>query len=239
MLCLGLDATLEGEEGDTGNEFSSGDKKDLRLPESQRILLDKIRQTGKPLIVVVAAGSAITLDTEPDALIHAWYPGSEGGKALAEILFGEISPSGKLPVTFYESADALPDFTDYRMQGRTYRYTRDNVRYTFGYGLTYGKIVCTGVTYADGVAEVTVENAGAWDTGDVVQLYLKDTCPQATPFPKVYRIAVPERAFTAVDADGTRKQFGSAFTLYAGTCQPDEKSQTLSGTSCVSCEIVR
>ena len=110
------------------------------------------------------------------------------------------------------------------------------------------------MTYADGVAEVTVENAGAWDTGDVVQLYLKDTCPQATPFPslcgfqriflkagerKVYRIAVPERAFTAVDADGTRKQFGSAFTLYAGTCQPDEKSQTLSGTSCVSCEIVR
>ena len=71
VLCLGLDATLEGEEGDTGNEFSSGDKKDLRLPESQRILLDKIRQTGKPLIVVVAAGSAITLDTEPDALIHA------------------------------------------------------------------------------------------------------------------------------------------------------------------------
>lgn len=254
VLCLGLDATLEGEEGDTGNEFSSGDKKDLRLPESQRILLDKIRQTGKPLVVVVAAGSAITLDTEPDALIHAWYPGSEGGKALAEILFGEISPSGKLPVTFYESADALPDFTDYRMQGRTYRYTRDNVRYPFGYGLTYSKIVCTGVTYADGVAEVTVENAGAWDTGDVVQLYLKDTCPQATPFPslcgfqriflkagerKVYRIAVPERAFTAVDADGTRKQFGSAFTLYAGTCQPDEKSQTLTGTACVSCEIVR
>lgn len=139
ILCLGLDATLEGEEGDTGNEFASGDKTDLCLPESQRILLQKIAATGKPVILVTATGSAIQPEIQTDAWIQAWYPGSEGGTALAEILFGECSPSGKLPVTFYADTNKLPAFTDYRMQGRTYRYTQDNILYPFGYGLTLWK----------------------------------------------------------------------------------------------------
>ena len=254
VLCLGLDATLEGEEGDTGNEFSSGDKPDLRLPEPQRMLLEKIMAVGKPVIAVVAAGSAIHLEQQPDAHLHVWYPGSEGGKALAEILFGMVSPSGKLPVTFYASADQLPDFTDYAMQGRTYRYAQQNVEYPFGYGLTYGKIVCTDVTYQDGSAVVTVENQGSRTVADVVQLYLKDTCPEAVPnhslcgFQRVTLapgerktcvIPVPERAFTAVAEDGSRRVFGKVFTLYAGTCQPDAQSQALSGTKCVSTEITR
>ena len=132
ILCTGLDATIEGEEGDTGNEFSSGDKNDLRLPESQRILIDKVLQTGKPTVIVCAAGSSVNIESKPDALIHAWYPGSEGGKALAEILFGDVSPSGKLPVTFYETADKLPPFTDYSMKNRTYRYSEGNILYPFG-----------------------------------------------------------------------------------------------------------
>ena len=254
VLCLGLDATMEGEEGDTGNEFSSGDKPDLRLPEPQRMLLEKIMAVGKPVIAVVAAGSAIHLEQQPDAHLHVWYPGSEGGKALAEILFGTVSPSGKLPVTFYASADQLPDFTDYAMQGRTYRYAQQNVEYPFGYGLTYGKIVCTDVTYQDGSAVVTVENQGSRTVADVVQLYLKDTCPEAVPnhslcgFQRVTLapgerktcvIPVPERAFTAVAEDGSRRVFGKVFTLYAGTCQPDAQSQALSGTKCVSTEITR
>lgn len=135
ILCVGLDATIEGEEGDTGNEFSSGDKNDLRLPESQRELIKRVAKIGKPMIVVCAAGSSINIEHYCDALIHAWYPGSEGGKAIADIIFGKVSPSGKLPVTFYNSADKLPCFTDYAMSDRTYRYTRDNILYPFGYGL--------------------------------------------------------------------------------------------------------
>ena len=252
VLCVGLDSTIEGEEGDTGNEFSSGDKNDLRLPESQRILIDKIMQTGKPVIVVCAAGSSVNTECEPDALIHAWYPGSEGGTALAQILFGDVSPSGKLPVTFYERSDMLPDFTDYSMKNRTYRYAENNVLYPFGYGLTYGEIVCTSVEYKDGKAVVTVENTGGKTVDDVIQLYIKDYCENAVPnvslcgFKRVnlaagekmiVEIPVSERAFTAVDENGERGCFGSRFTLYAGTHQPDEISEKLCGTKCVSTEI--
>lgn len=248
VLCLGLDATLEGEEGDTGNEFASGDKPDLLLPEPQRILLEKIMETGKPVIAVVAAGSAIHLNAKPDALLHVWYPGAEGGKALASLLFGDVSPSGKLPVTFYESAALLPDFADYSMLGRTYRYAQNNVEYPFGFGLTYGKIVCTSVTYRNGIAYVTAENQGERTVSDVIQLYLKDTCKEAVPnhslcgFQRVtlapgesaeYAIPVPEQAFTAVDENGVRGVFGKTFTLFAGVCQPDPHSEALSGTVCV------
>lgn len=252
ILCVGLDATIEGEEGDTGNEFSSGDKNDLRLPECQRILVDKIMQKGKPVIVVCAAGSSVNTECEPDALIHAWYPGSEGGTALAQILFGDVSPSGKLPVTFYESSDRLPDFTDYSMKNRTYRYAENNVLYPFGYGLTYGNIVCTSVEYKDGKAAITAENTGEKTVDDVIQLYIKDYCENAVPnvslcgFKRVnlaagekmnVEIPVSERAFTAVDENGERGRFGSRFILYAGTHQPDEISEKLCGTKCVSTEI--
>ncbi len=251
VLCLGLDATIEGEEGDTGNEFSSGDKNDLRLPESQRILTERIAALGKPTVIVCAAGSSINTEADPDALIHVWYPGSEGGTALAEILFGDVSPSGKLPVTFCESADRLPDFTDYSMKGRTYRYTRENVLYPFGYGLTYGAVRVTGLEYRDGKAVVTAENSGA-PTEDVIELYLKDYSEQAVPnaalcgFERVsfgsgetvtVEIPLAQKVFTAVDESGKRAVFGKRFTLYAGTHQPDELSGRLSGTSCVSVDI--
>lgn len=252
VLCVGLDSTIEGEEGDTGNEFSSGDKNDIRLPESQRILIEKIMKTGKPLILVCAAGSAINTECEPDALIHSWYPGSEGGKALAEILFGDVSPSGKLPVTFYERSEMLPEFTDYSMKNRTYRYAENNVLYPFGYGLTYSKVVCTSVEYRDGKAIVTTENMGDRKTDEVIELYIKDYCENAVPntslcgFKRVtleagekatVEIPVSEKAFTSVNEKGERKRFGSKFTLYAGTHQPDEISEKLTGTKCVSAEI--
>ena len=107
ILCLGLDSTIEGEAGDASNEYSSGDKVDLELPKSQRQLVDAILMTGKPVITVVAAGSALRVE-EGNAILWAWYPGQAGGTALADILFGKVSPSGKLPVTFYHSADELP-----------------------------------------------------------------------------------------------------------------------------------
>ena len=252
ILCLGLDASIEGEEGDTGNEFSSGDKNDIRLPESQRILIDKIMKTGKPVIIVCAAGSAINVECEPDALLHVWYPGSEGGTALAKILFGDISPSGKLPVTFYERTELLPDFTDYSMKNRTYRYVENNVLFPFGYGLTYSETICTRVRYENGRAVVSVENRGTRCVEEVVQLYIKDYSENAVPnvslcgFRRVklragekleVEIPVSENAFTAVDENGIRKRFGSRFTLFAGTHQPDVLSEKLCGNGCVCTEI--
>ncbi len=251
ILCVGLDATIEGEEGDTGNEFSSGDKRDLSLPESQQKLLELIKAVGKPMIIVCAAGSAINTGMTPDALIHAWYPGSEGGTALAKILFGDISPSGKLPVTFYKDADKLPDFTDYSMRGRTYRFTEDNILFPFGYGLTYSKVICTELEINGDMAVVTVENAGSFDTEDVVQLYISAPAENAPlrslcGFSRVklsagekqaVNIPLDKNAFTVVTDKGERITPHGKFTLYAGTSQPDELSENLTDLKCIKIEI--
>lgn len=148
ILCVGLDATLEGEQGDTGNEFASGDRPDLLLPKVQRELIESIIQTGKPFIIVNASGSPMDLSAYENyagAILQVWYPGGEGGRAVADILFGLSAPGGKLPVTFYHNSNALPDMTDYNMKGRTYRYMTEKPWRPFGYGLTYGKINITDV----------------------------------------------------------------------------------------------
>ncbi len=254
ILCLGLDATIEGEEGDTGNEFSSGDKNDLYLPESQRKLVKAVMKRGKPVIIVTAAGSAINVDAACDAEIHAWYPGQSGGKALAEILFGKVSPSGKLPVTFYKSAERLPDFEDYSMKNRTYRYVEndENILYPFGYGLTYSKVECADLKYNDGTATVTVTNNGEYDTEDVVQLYIKGYSENAVlnyslcgfkrvslakGETKTIELKIAKSAFEAINSDGERVSGGDKFTLYAGIAQPDALSENLTDTKSVSVDI--
>ncbi len=164
VLCVGLDENLEGEEGDTGNNYASGDKKDLLLPESQRELIHAVLQAGKPTVVLNMTGSAMDLRYEQehaDAVMQVWYPGARGGRVVARLLFGELSPSGKLPVTFYNSVDDLPAFEDYSMKGRTYRYFEGTPLYPFGYGLTYGdvqveSVSCGGKTFAAG-------NGAAWN----------------------------------------------------------------------------
>lgn len=254
ILCVGLDATIEGEEGDTGNEFSSGDKRDLRLPEAQRKMVEAVMSKGKPVIIVVAAGSALNVEADCDALLQAWYPGQMGGKALANILFGKTSPSGKLPVTFYENADLLPDFSDYSMKGRTYRYSQDNILYPFGYGLTYSTVECTELKYSDGKATVTVKNTGSTDTDDVVEFYMKGFSANAVPNyslcgfkrvslkageSKTIEAEIREQAFESVDENGVRSIEGNEFVLYAGTHQPDELSEKLTGTKCLSVKINR
>lgn len=252
VLCVGLDATIEGEEGDTGNEFSSGDKNDLRLPESQRKLVKTVMAKGKPVIIVTAAGSAINVEADCDALIHAWYPGQFGGRALANILFGKTSPSGKLPVTFYEDASKLPDFSDYSMKNRTYRYAEGNILYPFGFGLTYSETECSELSYADGKASVKITNTGSRAVEDVVQFYIKGHSENAVPNhslcgfkrvaldageSKVVQITLPERAFMAVNEKGEWIKEGSEFTLYAGTSQPDSLSTKLTGKQCTSLKI--
>ncbi len=253
IACVGLDATLEGEEGDTGNEFASGDKLDLRLPESQRILLEKLRAVGKPMVVVLAAGSAINIETDCDALLDMWYPGQNGGKALAALLFGDASPSGKLPVTFYNDSAKLPDFCDYSMKGRTYRYCDDdNVLYPFGFGLGYADILCSDISCTDGIVKLTVTNNGSIAAEDVVQLYMTahdiDGAPEyslcgvkrvklAAGESCEIEITLDDSAFETVDENGVRSVAAKHFTLYAGTSQPDSVSLALGAAPCISAEI--
>ena len=194
VLCLGLDETLEGEEGDTGNSYASGDKMDLNLPKAQEQLLKKVAEVGKPVILCLMAGSAIDLSFAKDhpnikAILQLWYPGAEGGTAAADIIFGKVSPSGKLPVTFYNSLESLPAFEDYSMKGRTYRYIEEKAQYPFGYGLTYSKVELSdaeitvpelsGKTIEEISKEnigisVEISNVGTFDTDEVIQLYLRD-----------------------------------------------------------------
>lgn len=256
VLCVGYNATIEGEEGDTGNALAAGDKTDLLLPESQRTLVEKVLAAGKPTVLVLACGSAVNpLADGAGAIIQAWYPGQMGGRALADILFGEVSPSGKLPVTFYERTELLPHFEDYAMTNRTYRYAQNNVLYPFGFGLTYSKAAVGDLRYSggDGTASFSVRNAGGCDTDEVVQLYIRDTGskwaapnPQLCGFQRVHlkkgetarvTLPVPPSALTVVDDAGRRFVDSRSFTLYAGVCQPDALSRRLSGSECAQTDI--
>ena len=163
IMCMGLDAMLEGEEGDAFNSDASGDKINLELPNCQRELYDKIIALGKPVIFVNATGSCINLARQKDecaAIIQCFYPGAMGGLALADIIFGKVSPSGRLPVTFYEKVEDLPAFDDYSMENRTYKFFKGTPVYEFGYGLTYSEI------QENWIDENTVEvsNKGNYDT---------------------------------------------------------------------------
>lgn len=263
VVVVGLDENLEGEEGDAGNQFASGDKINLNLPLCQRQLLNAVLDCGKPTIVIDMAGSAIDLSKAQDsanAVIQAWYPGARGGADVADILFGDVSPSGKLPLTFYYSADDLPDFRDYSMKNRTYRYFEGTPLYPFGYGLTYGdcyvkpdnRFTIDGndeVEVKNAVLTVKVANDGKYDTDEVVQVYIKDldsefatTHPKLCGFKRVHvaagsetevQISLDKRAFTSVDEEGNRKIFGKNFRIFAGTQQPDPRSEELTGHKCM------
>ncbi len=205
ILCVGLDETLEGEEGDTGNSYASGDKVDLLLPQTQRELVEAVLKVGKPTIVLNMTGSAMDLRVEQeqaDAVMQLWYPGARGGKVVAQLLFGELSPSGKLPVTFYKNTEDLPAFEDYSMKGRTYRYIETEPLYPFGYGLTYGDVEVSAVSCCGSPAvnggEITLDspdafrlhvkltNHGQVGTGEVVQVYIRaEDAPDATPAAKL------------------------------------------------------
>lgn len=163
IMCMGLNPSMEGEEGDAYNGDLSGDKKDLELPFVQRKLIEEIVKVGKPVVIVNVSGSCVNLSYEKEncaAVIQCFYPGAEGGNALADVIFGKVSPSGRLPVTFYKSTDDLPDFCDYSMENRTYKFFKGESVFEFGYGLTYSDIK------ENWLDENTVElvNRGEYDT---------------------------------------------------------------------------
>ncbi|MDO5345012.1 MAG: glycoside hydrolase family 3 C-terminal domain-containing protein [Lachnospiraceae bacterium] len=260
ILCVGLDETLEGEEGDTGNSYASGDKLDLQLPKVQRDLMEAVAETGKPVVLCLMAGSDMDMSYAAehfDAVLQLWYPGAQGGRAAARVLFGDVSPSGKLPVTFYETLEELPEFADYAMEGRTYRYMKQKAQYPFGYGLTYGDVQvlrAKPLEDAEGIVlEAEAENRGVRDTDEVLQVYVKNLDSElAVPNPALwgfsrihlkagekgtFRIPVPEEAFTVVDEAGCRRMAGGRYALYVGCSQPDARSAELTGTSPVRVEI--
>lgn len=255
ILCLGLDETMEGEEGDTGNAYASGDKRDLQLPLSQQVLLNTILGCNKPTIVCMFSGSAMDLSEaqkRADAVIQAWYPGEAGGKALADLLFGNVSPSGKLPITFYRDLEGLPPFEDYSMEGRTYRYLTKPPLYPFGYGLTYGDICINRLEMPEIVElgqnlpiSIQIKNKGKMYTKDVVEVYIKhhntryaSRHPSLCTFRKVeakpgeekiYELQIPSQAFLVVNENGDSVLDSSSFTIYIGTSAPDQRSAELMG----------
>lgn len=258
ILVLGLDETLEGEEGDTGNSYNSGDKEDLLLPASQRRLLQKVLEAGKPTVVILMAGSSIDLaeaNEKADAILLSWYPGAIGGKAVADLLFGKESPSGKLPVTFYrnEALEKMPAFTDYTMTGRTYRYYQGVPLYPFGYGLTYGRCSISDLRIDDGIAHVRVKNEGEAGTDEVIELYLHDEkSPFAPPNPilcgfkrirlkakeeREFSVPVDHNAFTVVDDHGKRIPGSGQWKLYSGFGAPDKRTEELTGCKAV-CTVI-
>lgn len=259
ILCLGLNETLEGEEGDTGNSYASGDKENLMFPAPQRRLLAAVAATGKPIIFCSMTGSAMDLSkatSASNAVLQTWYPGARGGGQVAKILFGDAYPSGKLPVTFYHERNVLPEFTDYSMKGRTYRYITEPPMYPFGYGLNYGNAEVASAKVLGGDAlslgegqelalEVEVTNTGKYTADEVLQVYVKvagtvyevpngklgafvRVSIEPNEIKKV-AITVPAKAFVVVNEEGQRIFEGTEASMFVGFSQPDERSCELMG----------
>ena len=243
IACVGLDAGLEGEEGDTGNEYFSGDKNDLLLPESQRRLLETIDKKSKKLVTVIAAGSNLNVPWG-NAKVFTWYPGQAGGTALAELLFGEKNFSGHLPLTFYKDVDDLPAFENYSMQNRTYRYFSGKPLYPFGYGLSYTSFKLIRADAEDLTVKAEIQNTGKMSGDALIQIYVACESAYAPLHPRLCgfkRISLEpgEKNTVIIDLDpltntvvtesGERMET-EQYTLFAGLCQPDENSVRMSGS---------
>lgn len=257
VMCLGLDANIEGEEGDVSNVYAGGDKPHLNLPGLQQELLEAVHKTGKPIILVLLAGSALAVtwaDQHIPAIIQGWYPGASGGRAIASLIFGDYSPSGRLPVTFYRTTEELPDFRDYSMENRTYRYMKQEALYPFGYGLSYTrfeysdlKLSSAKISRGSNIdASVRVKNTGDLASDEIVQMYLKDV-DASCRVPKhhlcgvrrihllpgeekiiSFRIAAEKMAL--IDEEGNSVLEPGLFEVYIGGSQPDKRSESLTGT---------
>ncbi|MBE5902818.1 MAG: glycoside hydrolase family 3 protein [Pseudobutyrivibrio sp.] len=266
VMCLGLDASIEGEEGDEGNQFGSGDKPGLKLTGCQQELLEEIAKIGKPVVLLVLSGSALDLSwaqesNNVNAIMQCWYPGARGGRAIAEVLFGKASPGGKMPLTFYASDDDLPDFSDYSMENRTYRYFKGTPLYPFGYGLGYSKIdyLFASIDKDKGAIgdtfklKVDVKNTGKYTQHEAVQVYVTDLeastrvpirslrkvkCLELEPGEtKEVEFTLFARDFAIIDERGKCIIEPGKFKISIGGQQPDDRSKELMGRECDIFEI--
>ena len=253
ILCLGLDPGLEGEEGDEGNQYASGDKPNLNLPGMQQEVLETAYASGKPVVLILLSGSALAVGWAQEhvpAIIQGWYPGAMGGKAIAEVLFGDKNPEGRLPVTFYRTTEELPEFTDYAMKDRTYRYMKNEALYPFGYGLSY-----TEFTYSDAklsetelsedgiVVSATLTNTGCREGTETVQVYVKAD-REGTPNAQLkgikkvtlkagesrdIQVKLPLNAFGLYDEQAVFRVQKGNYLVSIGGSQPEARSEELTG----------
>lgn len=212
ILCMGLSPMLEGEEMKVKVDgFSGGDRLDIKLPDSQTNLMKKLKELGKPMVLVMLNGSAVAINWENDnipAILEAWYPGQAGGTAIADVLFGDYNPSGRLPLTFYKNINDIPAFNDYSMKGKTYRYFQGKPLYDFGFGLSYTTFEYSNLvipkenpTTAAIKFTVEVKNAGKLDGDEVVQVYF--TNPKGDQLNTVRTLINFQRVF--IKAGKTKK----------------------------------
>ena len=202
VLVLGLSSRLEGEEMNVREPgFLGGDRTTIDLPARQQALLEAVAATGKPVVLVLLSGSALAVNWANQhvaAIVQAWYPGEEGGAAIADVLFGDYNPAGRLPVTFYKSVDQLPSFDNYQMDGRTYRFFKGEPLFPFGYGLSYTRFKYSALSISSPrvsgsekvTVSATVENAGDRAGDEVVQLYVTDVAAS---------VRVPIRSLAAIE----------------------------------------
>lgn len=262
IVVLGLTLLLEGEEGESIASPAKGDILDMKLPESQMALLRKInkraKEGGNKVITVICAGMPLDL-TEvsklSDAVLYAWYPGERGGEAVADIIFGNVSPSGKLPITFPKSASQLPDYEDYSMVGRTYKYMEESPLYPFGYGLGFAELewenpsVATNTVVSNQELEISIDikNTGSIDTDEVVQVYLTienedERLPLASlvDFRRVtidkgelrnVKLYVPYEEFSYYNSKGEKIQHHGKATVTIANAAPGERSAELGAKS--------
>jgi beta-glucosidase len=245
----GLSQALEGEEGQfeglPEGLVSQGDRLRIDLPEIQETLLKALHATGTPIVLVLLNGSAVAVNwahAHVPAILEAWYPGEEGGTAIAEVLFGDYNPAGRLPVTFYKSAEDLPDFEDYHMAGRTYRYFTGEPLYPFGHGLSYTRfrydtLSASAETLSAGATltlSVEVTNVGERAGDEVVQVYIsaeREGYPlqQLVGFQRIslapgetqtVGFSLSAAQFTRVRDDGVRVLESGSFTISVGGGQP-------------------
>jgi beta-glucosidase len=245
IAVMGLDGAIEGEEGDAIASDSNGDRTAIELPPWQLKFLKAVRAAGKKIVLVLTGGSPIAFPEElADAVIFAWYPGELGGKAVADIIFGDTVPSGKLPITFPASTDQLPPYEDYSMKGRTYRYMTEKPQYPFGFGLSYTTFRFDSIKLSDvpsGAgyvvkASVTLSNIGKRDADNVVQIYVsKDKRAENDPvvslrdFRRVHIKAgksvtvdfeLPRSAFETVNNEGVSEYLPGSYTVIAADAAP-------------------
>ncbi len=264
VLCLGLSAEIEGEQGDVSNSEAGGDKTDLNLTGLQQRMMEEIVALGKPTVLVLLAGSPMSItwaEEHVGAIIDAWYPGGEGGAAIADVLFGKVSPAGRLPITFPKSIADVPTFTDYSMKGRTYRYLEKEPLYPFGYGLSYTKFSYSDLELgapsveAGQSIEVTalVKNVGSRRSDEVVELYVKDleaSCRvplhELRGFERITldpgeskRVAftITARDLSLIDEQGQRVLEPGQFRVFLGGSQPDPRSVELMGQAPLEIEF--
>lgn len=243
----GISPRLEGEEMSVNEPgFRGGDRDDIQMPERQRVQLKRLKAMGKRVVLVNCSGSCIALTDEQqscDAILQAWYPGEQGGTAVAEALFGDINPSGKLPVTFYKSVADLPDFEDYSMKNRTYRYFKGEPLYPFGHGLSYTTFSIGKAKWKDGTLTFTVKNTGKYDGTETVQLYMRALDDKEGPLKslcgfkrvqlksgerKTVSIGMPRKAFERFDPQtNTVRTVPGKYMLYYGTSSADRNLKTL------------